>query len=85
MDIHGSWMDIHESFTIDEGALSSKRKKGPRNLNAKTSKKEKSIIIGHDDSEVEEIIQSGEGGKVHLIKEDEDGLNDNQVDLGDEE
>ncbi|XP_057432600.1 uncharacterized protein LOC130725380 [Lotus japonicus] len=75
-----SWMDIHESFTLEEGAPSKKRKRGPRNLNARSSMgKGKSIC--EDESEVEEIIAMGEEGGEQLENE-EDDLSD--VDLGDD-
>ncbi|KAJ1409033.1 Ribonuclease H-like superfamily [Sesbania bispinosa] len=82
LPIDASWMDIHESFTLEEGTPSKKRKRGPRNLNAKKNDKGKSII--EDESEVEEIIAIGEEGEEeNLTEEDEDELSD--VDLGDDE
>ncbi|XP_057452324.1 uncharacterized protein LOC130744151 [Lotus japonicus] len=75
-----SWMDIHESFTLEEGAPSKKRKRGPRNLNARSNVgKGKSIC--EDESVVEEIIAIEEEGDEQLENE-EDDLSD--VDLEDD-
>ncbi|KAJ1378784.1 hypothetical protein SESBI_47483 [Sesbania bispinosa] len=74
-------IDTREKKQPEEGAPSKKRKRGPRNLNAKKNDKGKSII--EDESEVEEIIANGEEGEEHLTEEDEDELSD--VDLGDDE
>ncbi|XP_028798861.1 uncharacterized protein LOC114754239 [Neltuma alba] len=84
LPVDGSWMDIHESFTLDEGAPSKKRKRGPRNLNAKTSSKGKSIV--EQENENEDNVEDGEeedDEEVTLLMEDDHELSD--IDLGDDE
>jgi len=52
-------MDIHESFTLEKGAPSKKRKRGPRNLNIKG----KSTTPANDDGiegMVEEVEEEDE-------------------------
>ena len=78
-----SWMDIHEYFTLEEGAPSKKRKKGPRNLN----KKGKSTTTTNDDEiegMVEEVEEEDEDElPQNVILDEEDDLSD--IDLGDDE
>ncbi|XP_028800748.1 uncharacterized protein LOC114756006 [Neltuma alba] len=77
-------MDIHESFTLDEGAPSKKRKRGPRNLNAKANNKGKSIV--RQENENEDDAEDGEeedDEEVTLLMEDDHELSD--IDLGDDE
>ncbi|TKY59115.1 hypothetical protein E2542_SST16192 [Spatholobus suberectus] len=61
------------------------KQSGPRNLNAKTDKKEKSTIV-RDENEFEETtgdVEEEEELQEHLILEKEDELSD--IDLGDDE
>jgi len=51
-----SWMDVNESFTLEEGARSNKRNKGPRNLTTKVDRKGKSIVIANN-NEIDDIIE----------------------------
>ncbi|XP_028803194.1 uncharacterized protein LOC114758322 [Neltuma alba] len=84
LPVDGSWMDIHESFTFDEGAPSKKRKRGPRNLNAKISSKGKSIV--EQENENEDNVEDGEeedDEEATLLMEDDHELSD--IDLGDDE
>ncbi|XP_028801483.1 uncharacterized protein LOC114756714 [Neltuma alba] len=84
LPVDGSWMDIHESFTLDEGALSKKRKRGPRYLNAKANNKGKSIV--RQENENEDDAEDGEeedDEEVTLLMEDDHELSD--IDLGDDE
>jgi len=78
-------MDIHESFTLDEGAPSKKRKRGPRNLN----KKGKSTTKAND-NEIEGMIQEVEKKDEYedelpqnVILDEEDDPSD--IDIGDDE
>lgn len=84
LPIDSSWMDIHETFSLEEGAPSKKRKRGPRNLNAKATDKGKSIMIGGE-NEIEEMDGDAEEEEEHLVLEDEEELSDNDIDLGDDE
>ncbi|XP_029128430.1 uncharacterized protein LOC114916238 [Cajanus cajan] len=77
LPIDASWMDVYECFGVDEGAPNKKRKRGPRNLNAKPDK-EKSII------EYEEEIEDNEGEEL-LILEDEDDFSNVDLRIGDDE
>ncbi|XP_028753001.1 uncharacterized protein LOC114712623 [Neltuma alba] len=84
LPVDGSWMDIHESFTLDEGAPSKKRKRGPRNLNAKTNSKGKSIV--EQENENEDNVEDGEeedDEEMTLLMENDHELSD--IDLGDDE
>ncbi|XP_027942227.1 uncharacterized protein LOC114195971 [Vigna unguiculata] len=81
-----SWMDIHESFTLEEGAPSKKRKRGPRNLNIKG----KSTTPANDDGierMVEEVEEEDEEDEdvlpQNVILDEVDDLSD--IDLGDDE
>ena len=82
-----SWMDILESFTLEEGAPSKKRNRGPRNLN----KKGKSITTTNDDEikgmieEVEEEDEDEDEDELphNVILDEEDDLSN--IDLGDDE
>jgi len=73
-------MEIHESFSLEEGAPSKKRKKGPRNLN----KKWKSTTPTNDD-EIEEMVEEVEGDELpqNVILDEEDDVSD--IDIGDDE
>ncbi|MED6210822.1 hypothetical protein PIB30_067738 [Stylosanthes scabra] len=78
LPVDSSWIDVHECFTLEEGAPSKKRKRGPRNLNIKINDKGKSIF--GDEQEVEEIIVAGEEGEGVVGLNEEDDLSD--IDLG---
>jgi len=77
-------MDIHESFTLEEGAPSKKRKRDPRNLN----KKGISTTTANNDEiewmveEVEEEDEDEDELPLNVIL-DEDDLSD--IDLRDDE
>ncbi|KAK7395822.1 hypothetical protein VNO78_16393 [Psophocarpus tetragonolobus] len=78
LTIDSSWMNVHKCFGVDEGAPSKKRKRGPRNLNAKIDKQGKFIV--ENDDEFEDI---GSREEELVILKDEDDLSD--IDLGDDE
>ncbi|XP_050259839.1 uncharacterized protein LOC126704890 [Quercus robur] len=82
-----SWMDIHECFEVNEEGCSRKRKRGPRNLNAKKKSKEKVIEV----EEPEEIVDVGddeedvqEDANDEMILQDDEDDNFIDLDYGDD-
>jgi len=75
-----SWMDIHEYFTLEEGAPSKKRKKGPRNLNKRENILQQQMMMVE---EVEEEDEDEDELPQNVILDEDADLSD--IDLGDDE
>ncbi|GFZ10855.1 ATP/GTP-binding protein family [Actinidia rufa] len=85
-----SWMDIHECFQENEGTSGTKRKRGPRNLNTSTSKKDKKKVgdfLVDEDDDIE-VIDDGEEEEEELdegtMMEDDEDIEE-ELDLSDNE
>ena len=84
---YASWMDIHESFTLEEGAPSHKKRRGPRNLTIKVDRKGKCTVTAND-NEIEDMVEDVEEEdenelQENVILEEEDDISD--LDLGDDD
>ncbi|XP_061357381.1 uncharacterized protein LOC133301719 [Gastrolobium bilobum] len=83
-----SWMDIQDSFNIEEGDQNKKRKRGPRNLQADRNDKSKGIVIHENASRIDSqkdtsTINNKDKGKDMSIVEQDMG-DDSDEDVNEE-